>query len=91
MRKLLLIAVVLLIPTTAHAASSLGSAILGLAIGGVLGVVAMPYVLPTAVATAPVVIEAVSAGSAAAGTAIVQNPVWAGGIIGAILGLSLAP
>jgi len=91
MRKWLLIATILLLPTSVQAASSVGSAMLGIAVGAVVGIYAMPYVLPTAAAAAPVVVETVSTASTAVGDAILADPTRAGGIIGGLLGLWLAP
>jgi hypothetical protein len=91
MRKWLLIILVLLAPTSSHAASSFGSALLGIGLGAVAGVYLMPYALPTAVATTPAVIEALSSASATVGEAIVADPAWAGGIIGGLLGYWIAP
>ena len=91
MRKWLLITMILLLPTTTQAASSFGSAVLGIAAGAIIGVYAMPYVFPSAVATAPAVVETVSAASTTVGDAILANPVRAAGIIGGLLGYWLAP
>jgi len=91
MRKWLLIVMVLSVPTTVQAASSTGSALLGIAIGAVVGIYATPYVLPTVIAAAPVVVETVSAASTAVGDAIAADPIRAGGIIGGLLGYWLAP
>jgi hypothetical protein len=91
MRKWLLIVLVLLAPHTSQAASSFGSALLGIGVGAIAGVFVIPYALPTAVATAPAVMEALSTASATVGEAIVADPAWAGGIIGGLLGYWLAP
>jgi hypothetical protein len=91
MRKWLLIVLVLTVPTSVQAASNVASALLGIAAGAIIGVYAMPYVLPTAMEVAPAIVETVGTATTSVGDAIVTNPSRAGAIIGGILGYWAAP
>jgi len=78
----------LLVPGSAEASTT---AVLGLALGAVAGIYALPLLLPSAVAAAPAVTAAVGSAATTVGTAIVANPEWAGGLLGGLIGLWLVP